>query len=95
MTRSKTGKPAGKIWQVYILECGGKRLYTGSTNDIARRIGQHAAGNGARFTRAFGVTRLLFTERCPSQSAALKREAAIKRLSRPDKLMLIRKKSRA
>jgi predicted GIY-YIG superfamily endonuclease len=78
-----------KMWCVYIVQCGGGRLYTGSTNDVQRRISEHAAGRGARFTRAFGVKRLVYTEECGTRSAAVKRESEIKRWSRHDKLRLI------
>ena len=80
-------KPAGR-WTVYILQCGDGRLYTGITSDLARRVRQHAAGRGARFTRSFGVAGVRYTERCRTRSAALKREAALKRLTRARKLLL-------
>jgi predicted GIY-YIG superfamily endonuclease len=79
-----------KSWQVYILASGDGRLYTGITNDLARRLRQHKAGTGARFTRSFGVAALLHTERRATRSAALKREAAIKALPRNGKLALIK-----
>jgi len=79
-------------WIVYMLECGNGNLYTGITKDIDRRIGEHRSGRGARFTRAFGVEKLVYKEIRMSRSAALKREAEIKRLKRKEKLLLIRSK---
>ncbi|MGA2090982.1 MAG: GIY-YIG nuclease family protein [Endomicrobiales bacterium] len=77
-------------WFVYILDCFGGRLYTGMTNNVARRFQQHCNGKGGHFTRAFKPVRLLYTERCASRSDALKREARIKKLTRKEKLLLIR-----
>lgn len=59
------------------------------TNDLERRLKAHAAGRGARFTRSFGVVRLRYTEELSSRSRALRREAAIKRLTRRQKLALV------
>lgn len=59
------------------------------TNDIARRLKAHASGRGARFTRSFGVVRLRYAEPVPSRSKALRREAAVKRLTRKQKLELV------
>ncbi|NLE64432.1 MAG: GIY-YIG nuclease family protein [Elusimicrobia bacterium] len=73
------------MWYVYILECPDGRLYTGITTDLKRRLAQHQKGTGAKFTRAFGVRRLVHNEKYPSRSAALKREAVIKNLSRLQK----------
>ncbi len=77
------------MWYVYILECRNGSLYTGVTNDLERRLEAHRSGRGARYTRAFGVKRLARVERKRTKSSALKREAAIKRLDRQDKLTLI------
>lgn len=74
---------------VYILESGDGRYYTGYTTDIERRFRQHQAGEGARFTKAFGAAKLVFQEEHLTKSDALKREAAIKKLSRTEKLALI------
>ena len=79
------------MWYVYILECEHRRLYTGITDDLKRRFQQHASGKGAKFTRAFKAKRLLFFEKAENKSAALKKEAHIKSLSRPQKLQLIRR----
>ena len=76
-------------WFVYILRCGDGTLYTGVTDDVQRRLAAHRAGKGAKYTRGRGPPELVYTQEQPDKSAALKREAAIKRLSRAEKLALI------
>ncbi len=75
-------------WHVYILECSGGRLYTGVTTDVARRLKEHRAGKGAKFTRSFGAVKLLYAQPCPDKSHALVREAQIKKWPRARKLVL-------
>jgi len=77
------------MWFVYILECQNRDLYTGITNNVDRRFSEHKAGKGGKFTHAFKVSALLFTESCGSKSIALKREAQIKGWTRKKKLALI------
>jgi putative endonuclease len=74
---------------VYVLRCGDGSLYTGATNDLAARIARHAAGVGARYTRSRLPVTLVYREAVPDRSAALRREAALKRLRRPEKLALV------
>ena len=76
-------------WYVYILRCGDGTLYTGITDDIPRRLAAHRAGKGAKYTRGRGPLELVYQERVPDKSAALRREAAIKRLRRGEKERLI------
>jgi putative endonuclease len=76
-------------WHVYLLRCGDGSLYTGATNDLARRLSRHAAGQGARYTRSRLPVVLVHSERARDRGAALRREAAIKRLTRPAKLELV------
>ena len=76
-------------WYVYILRCGDGTLYTGITDDIPRRLAAHRAGKGAKYTRGRGPLELVYTEQLPDKSAALRREAAIKRLRRGEKERLI------
>ncbi len=78
-----------KKWFVYVLRCADDTLYTGSTDDVARRAEVHNSGKGAKYTRGRGPVQVVYTEECESYSAALKREYAIKQLSRPEKLALI------
>lgn len=75
-------------WCVYILLCDDGSLYTGSTNDISRRLAAHLSGRGAKYTRSRKPLELAYCEELPDRSAALRREAEIKKLSRPDKLRL-------
>jgi len=84
-------KLGGKLleWYVYILVCGDGTLYTGVTTDLARRTAQHNAGRGAKYTAARLPVRLAYSEHCPDRSLAQKREAALKRLSRREKLALL------
>jgi len=74
---------------VYIVECADGTLYTGYTINIDRRILAHNAGKGARYTRAHRPVKLLVSWVFSTKSEALRMEATIKRLSRPQKLHLI------
>lgn len=76
-------------WYVYILRCGDGSLYTGYTNDIPRRLARHQSGRGAKYTRSRLPVALVYQEELPDKSAALRREAAVKRMTRPQKLSLI------
>ncbi len=67
-------------WYVYIVECRDGSLYTGIAVDVARRYAEHAAGKGARYTRAHPPLRLLAQFPHPDRSSALRAEYAIKRL---------------
>lgn len=74
---------------VYILRCGDGSLYTGSTTDVSRRLTAHQKGNGAKYTRSRLPVELAYQEAVENWSAALRREAAIKRMTRSEKLSLI------
>ena len=75
---------------VYILECSDKTLYTGTTNNIEKRIQEHNnTRTGAKYTRARRPVKLVYVEACSTPSIALKREAEIKKLSRAQKLLLV------
>jgi len=76
-------------WIVYVLRCADGSLYTGITNDLPRRLAAHRAGTASRYTRARGPVRVVHREPAPDRGAALRREAAIKRLPRTAKLALI------
>ncbi len=77
---------------VYILQCADGTLYTGWTTDLERRLRAHNNGQGARYTRSRRPVRLAYQEEQPTRSAAQRREAAIRRLPRADKLKLIERK---
>ena len=78
-------------WFVYILRCKDDSLYTGVCTDLERRLLEHNGCNkkGARYTRARRPVRMVYQENCDDRSAACKREAAIKKLTRKQKLLLI------
>ena len=78
---------------VYILQCADGTLYTGWTTDLERRVRAHNNGQGARYTRGRRPVRLVYREEQPTRSAAQRREDAIRRLSRTDKLKLIEGRS--
>lgn len=77
---------------VYIVECRDGTLYTGWTTDVEARVRTHNSGNGAKYTRSRLPVKLVYFEEVENKSAALRREAAIKKLSREKKLKLISKK---
>jgi putative endonuclease len=77
-------------WFVYIVRCSDKSLYTGITTDVAGRIKIHNSGKGAKYTRSRRPVKLVYKEAMRSESAARKREAEIKKLSRLEKLSLLR-----
>jgi predicted GIY-YIG superfamily endonuclease len=83
-------KLSGDSWFVYILRCADGSLYTGMAKDVSRRCQQHNAGNASRYTHSRRPTKLAWQEAHPSRSSALKREAAIKAITRREKLALIR-----
>ena len=74
-----------KQWVVYILECKDGSLYTGITDRLPQRLAAHRAGKGAKYTKGRAPLILRYLEACEDHSAALKREIAIKRLSKNKK----------
>lgn len=77
------------MWFVYILKCKNGDLYTGITDNLERRFEEHKTGKGGKFTHAFKVDKLLYSEPCGSKNEALKREAQIKGWTKRKKLTLI------
>jgi predicted GIY-YIG superfamily endonuclease len=87
--RAREGRGGRRAaWTVYVLRCRDGSLYTGMTNDLARRLAAHRAGRGAAYTRSRLPVRLVYVEGRRSRGAALSREAQIKRLPRRAKLVL-------
>ena len=78
-------------WYVYLLRCRDGTLYTGCTDDVGRRLAAHQSGRGAKYTRSRLPVVLVYQESCGDRSAALRRERAVKRLTRAQKLALIGK----
>ncbi len=75
---------------VYVVRCADGTLYTGYTTDVERRVAEHNAGTGAKYTRGRRPVTLVHTEAFASKSAAMRREYAVKQLRRRQKLRLIR-----
>lgn len=74
----------------YILKCKDDSLYTGWTNDLKKRITSHNAGKGAKYTKARRLVELVYYEEFQTREEAMKREYAIKQLSRKEKEALIK-----
>jgi len=68
-------------------ECG--KLYTGITNQLEKRFDAHKEGRGARFFRVAKPCKIVFRESHPDRSSASKRESAIKKMSRQEKILLL------
>ncbi|GAB7093859.1 GIY-YIG nuclease family protein [Halolamina litorea] len=77
------------VHYVYVLSCADDTLYTGYTTDVARRVAEHDAGEGAKYTRGRTPVELVHVESFESKSAAMSREYAIKQLSRTQKERLV------
>ncbi len=73
-----------------MLRCRDGSLYTGITNDLPKRLTRHNAGTASAYTRARRPVHLVYQEGQPNRSSALRREAAVRRLSRLEKLTLVR-----
>ena len=74
---------------VYILRCADGSLYTGITTNLEHRVAVHNSGKGAKYTRSRLPVEPVYWEMVPDRGCALRRELAIKRLSREGKLQLI------
>lgn len=75
---------------VYMLLCADGTFYTGTSNDVKKRVKTHNKGKGAKYTKVRRPVKLLYQEKLTDKSAALKREAAIKKLSRYQKEKLLK-----
>lgn len=76
-------------YYIYILRCGDDSLYTGWTNNVAKRVAGHRAGKGAKYTRSRLPVELVYRETCVSKQKALRREREIKNCSHTEKIVLI------
>ncbi len=77
---------------VYILECADKTLYTGSTNDLPKRLAQHNSDTSrTKYTRGRRPVKVVYMETVMNVSEARKREGGIKKMTREEKLLLIKK----
>jgi putative endonuclease len=86
LSRSDKGT---SVWYCYALRCADDTLYAGVTTDLARRVAQHNAGRGARYTAGRRPVRLVAAWRYPDRGAAQRAEARFRRLTRAQKLMLV------
>jgi len=77
------------VWSVYLLRCADGTLYAGSTTDVEARAVVHNSGRGARYTSGRRPVEVVYQEACGSRSAALRREHALKRLTRSEKETLV------
>lgn len=77
------------MYYTYIVKCGDNTLYCGYTSDVQRRVREHNEGVGAKYTKARLPVELLYYEEFENKSQAMKRECAIKKLKRAEKLELI------
>ena len=73
----------------YILKCADNTLYTGWTNHLEKRIADHNAGKGAKYTKSRRPVELVYFETFPTKEDAMRREYAIKQLTRKEKEKLI------
>ena len=74
---------------VYVLECADGSLYTGYTTDLERRVAEHNAGDGAKYTRGRTPVEVVHVEAFDTKSAAMSREYEVKQLSRAAKERLV------
>jgi putative endonuclease len=79
-----------KPWWVYVLRCRDTSFYCGITKDMERRLGQHNAGKGARYTRGRGPVEVLYSWTVPAREVALRQERAFKALSRAKKILFLK-----
>lgn len=75
-------------WMVYIIQTESGKLYTGITNDLEKRFTAHKNKKGARYFHLSSPEKVLYREEYPNRSEASKRECAIKKMTRKDKLIL-------
>lgn len=92
--RKPKARPSSDEWFVYMVRCVDGSLYTGITKDLKRRRQQHTAGTASRYTRSRRPVELVYQEARPSQSSALKREVAIKAMTRRGKLAMIQQRKK-
>ncbi len=87
---AKKKKPAKPRWTIYILRCADGSFYTGITNNLEKRLKAHSDGTGAKYTRGRGPLEVVHIESRASKGRALKREIAIKKLTRLQKQALLK-----
>lgn len=78
------------MYFVYLLRCKDESLYCGITTDLDRRLAEHKKGTGAKYTRGKKAGKIVYFEKKKNRSTASRREAEIKKLSRAEKLALVK-----
>lgn len=86
---TESAATAASAWWIYVVECADGTLYTGIARELTRRLAAHNDGTAAKYTRPRRPVMLRYSESLPTRGEALRRESAIKRLSRTAKLALI------
>ena len=81
------------MFYVYLLACRDNTLYCGYTNDLEKRLSAHNSGRGAKYTKSRLPVRLVYSEAYEHKSDALKRECAVKKLKKSQKLKLIKQQN--
>ncbi|MBT3539271.1 GIY-YIG nuclease family protein [Candidatus Parcubacteria bacterium] len=79
------------MYTLYIIKCSDESLYTGIATDLNKRLDIHKQGTGSKYVRTRLPFSLVYTEKCKNRSLATKREMVIKKLTRKQKLNLIKK----
>ncbi|SDM34653.1 putative endonuclease [Haloarchaeobius iranensis] len=82
-------RPVVSDHHVYVLRCADGTLYTGYTTDVERRVAEHDAGEGAKYTRGRTPVELVHVESYDDRGTAMSREYEIKQLSRREKERLV------
>ncbi len=93
--KERAAKKKTPQWFLYILTCRDDTFYTGITTDLERRLTQHNAGSASRYTRSRKPVAMVYCETCGDRSAALKRECAVKKLTRKEKELMVKKRRTA
>jgi putative endonuclease len=82
------------MWFVYIIKCVDGSLYTGSTNNLEKRLEKHKSGKGAKYTRSHVPERIVFFKKYANKIVALKKEREIKSWKHKEKLKFIQSKAK-
>jgi len=90
--KKRATKKKSPEWFLYILKCRDDAFYTGITTDLERRLDQHNNGTASRCTRSRLPVVRVYHETCADRSDALKRECAVKKLTREEKELMVKKR---
>lgn len=90
-SKAAEGKVRVRMNYTYVLECADGSLYTGWTNNVEKRLEAHNSGKGAKYTKSRRPVRLVYLEEFETKEEAMRREYAIKHMSRKEKIQMIKK----